>query len=70
MHELDTVSKCIEGLDCFPSAVVRAEAQPGGIHLSVCHRHVRTPVLSREPEGLWTKAFEMLDFFTSWDMKY
>lgn len=52
MHELDTVCKCVTGVDRFPFAIVRAEAQSGGVHLPVRHRHVRTPVLPREPEGL------------------
>lgn len=43
----------LSGVDRFPFTVLRAEAQSGGIHLPVCHRHVRTPVLSRELEGLW-----------------
>lgn len=63
MHEHETIYKCVKGPDCFPFAIVWAEAQSGGIHLPVRHRHVRTPVLSRKLEGLWRKAFEMLYFY-------
>lgn len=39
------------GPDRLPPPVLRAEAQPGGVHFPVCHRHVWPPVLPREPQG-------------------
>lgn len=39
------------GADRLPHALLRAETQPGGVYLPVGHRHVRTPVLPRKPQG-------------------
>lgn len=39
------------GLDCVTFTIIRTEAQPGGVHLPVSHRHVRPPVLSGKLEG-------------------
>lgn len=57
----------LSGLDRFPFTILRAEAQSGGIHLPVRHRHVRTPVLSGELEGLWKNRLWNV-FSTSWDV--
>lgn len=56
----------LSGLDRFPFTILWAEAQSGGIHLPVRHRHVRTPVLSGELEGLWKNGLWCV-FSTSWD---
>lgn len=56
----------LSGLDRLPFTILRAEAQSGGIHLPVRHRHVRTPVLSGELEGLWKNRLPNV-FSTSWD---
>lgn len=39
------------GLDCLPPPLLRAEAQPGGVHFPVCHRLVWPPVLPGKPQG-------------------
>ena len=39
------------GPDRLPPPLLRAEAQPGGVHFPVCHRQVWPPVLPGKPQG-------------------